>query len=113
MLIIRLHKCCCVYRFIFILYPQLQLAISAIRLLKNLWNFPASLCISRRGAEWKFPQTEMEKLRYQVFYQLWEKGYYLTTGGKLGGNFLCYPGKINELKNENDKKVAQHTISYI
>ncbi|XP_078349971.1 tRNA-splicing endonuclease subunit Sen34-like [Oculina patagonica] len=42
--------------------------------------------------DWTYPQTESEKLRYRVFLDLWEKGYYLTPGAKFGGNLLAYPG---------------------
>ncbi|XP_060066827.1 tRNA-splicing endonuclease subunit Sen34-like [Ylistrum balloti] len=48
---------------------------------------------SEGGAEtWKFPSTEIEKTRCQVFQDLWEKGYFLTSGAKFGGDFLVYPG---------------------
>lgn len=43
-------------------------------------------------AEWIFPATEREKLRYHVFQDLWEKGHYLTSGIKFGCDFLAYPG---------------------
>ena len=33
-----------------------------------------------------------EKLCYRVFSDLWEKGYYITSGAKFGGDFLAYPG---------------------
>lgn len=41
---------------------------------------------------WTFPHTEEERLRYDVFRDLWEQGYYLTSGSKFGGDFLVYPG---------------------
>lgn len=41
---------------------------------------------------WTYPHTESEKLHYRVFLDLWEKGYYLTTGAKFGGDLLAYPG---------------------
>lgn len=43
-------------------------------------------------ADWTYPQTEREKLHYRVFLDLWEKGYYLTSGAKFGGDLLAYPG---------------------
>ncbi|XP_046574545.1 tRNA-splicing endonuclease subunit Sen34-like isoform X1 [Haliotis rubra] len=42
--------------------------------------------------EWKYPQSEHERLRCQVFSYLWGRGYYMTGGGKFGGDFLVYPG---------------------
>ena len=43
-------------------------------------------------AVWTYPETDREKLRYRVFLDLWEKGYYLTSGVNFGGDFLAYPG---------------------
>ena len=42
--------------------------------------------------DWTYPQTDSEKIHYRVFFDLWEKGYYLTTGAKFGGDLLAYPG---------------------
>ena len=42
--------------------------------------------------QWTFPSTEQESFRYKVFCDLWEKGYYITQGGKFGGDYLVYPG---------------------
>ncbi|XP_015915557.1 tRNA-splicing endonuclease subunit Sen34 isoform X2 [Parasteatoda tepidariorum] len=39
-----------------------------------------------------YPFSETEKLRYAVFRDLWEKGYYITSGLKFGGDFLVYEG---------------------
>ena len=43
-------------------------------------------------ANWTYPETDGEKLRYRVFLDLWERGYYLTSGVNFGGDFLAYPG---------------------
>ncbi|XP_068683959.1 tRNA-splicing endonuclease subunit Sen34-like [Montipora foliosa] len=43
-------------------------------------------------ARWTYPQTDPERLRYKVFADLWEKGFYLTSGVNFGGDFLAYPG---------------------
>ncbi|XP_038051932.1 tRNA-splicing endonuclease subunit Sen34-like [Patiria miniata] len=43
-------------------------------------------------AEWAYPRTQQEILKYRVFRDLWETGYYLTSGCKFGGDFLVYPG---------------------
>ena len=42
--------------------------------------------------DWKYPSNYEEKLRYKTFKDLWEKGYYVTSGSKFGGDFLIYPG---------------------
>ena len=31
-------------------------------------------------------------MRYNVFVNMWEKGFYLTDGTNFGGDFLAYPG---------------------
>lgn len=41
-----------------------------------------------------YPSTEKEVLRYHVFKDLWEKGFFLTSGVKFGGDFLVYPGNL-------------------
>ncbi|XP_076456632.1 tRNA-splicing endonuclease subunit Sen34-like [Babylonia areolata] len=42
--------------------------------------------------DWAFPHTYLEKVRCLVFRDLWEKGHFLTSGQKFGGDFLAYPG---------------------
>ncbi|XP_019632594.1 PREDICTED: tRNA-splicing endonuclease subunit Sen34-like [Branchiostoma belcheri] len=46
----------------------------------------------QEAVPWNYPTTDREALRCQVFQDLWEKGYFLTSGGKFGGDFLVYPG---------------------
>lgn len=48
-----------------------------------------SYCIE---AEWTYPISEIEFLKYDVFKDLWNRNYYLTPGAKFGGDFLCYLG---------------------
>jgi len=38
--------------------------------------------------------TSTEEQKYRVFSYFWEKGYFLTSGGKFGGDFLVYPGVL-------------------
>lgn len=42
--------------------------------------------------EWKYPTNYKQRLRYKTFKDLWERGYYVTSGEKFGGDFLVYPG---------------------
>lgn len=42
--------------------------------------------------EWNYPTTEEEILRYKVFKDIWEEGYFVTSGEKFGCDFLAYPG---------------------
>ena len=46
--------------------------------------------------DWDFPQSKFEKLSCRVFTDLWEQGYFLTSGGKFGGSFLVYPGLFSD-----------------
>ncbi|XP_017795269.1 PREDICTED: tRNA-splicing endonuclease subunit Sen34 [Habropoda laboriosa] len=43
--------------------------------------------------EWKYPCNYKQQLRYKTYKDLWEKGYYVTSGEKFGGDFLVYPGE--------------------
>ena len=46
--------------------------------------------------EWTLPMSSADMLKYRVFTYFWEKGYFLTGGGKFGGDFLIYPGMLLE-----------------
>ncbi|CAK9795560.1 tRNA-splicing endonuclease subunit Sen34 [Anthophora quadrimaculata] len=43
--------------------------------------------------EWKYPCSYTQRLRYKTYKDLWERGYYVTSGEKFGGDFLIYPGE--------------------
>ncbi|GAB6023904.1 hypothetical protein CHUAL_008640 [Chamberlinius hualienensis] len=43
-------------------------------------------------ADWHYPRTAAQKMRLRVYTDLYDKGYYITTGGKFGGDYLLYPG---------------------
>ena len=32
------------------------------------------------------------ELKFKIFEDLWNKGFYITDGSKFGGDFLAYPG---------------------
>ena len=57
-------------------------------------NSPSSQTFlkDREEIEWNFPLSLEDKSRYTVFYDLWEKGFYITNGSKFGSNYLLYPG---------------------
>ncbi|XP_073512413.1 tRNA-splicing endonuclease subunit Sen34 [Phyllobates terribilis] len=48
--------------------------------------------IRETSPEWPHTGQKSHEARYKVFRDLWQKGYYLTSGGKFGGDFLVYPG---------------------
>ncbi|KAG8140498.1 hypothetical protein E2320_003188 [Naja naja] len=41
---------------------------------------------------WPYAGQERHEMLYSIFRDLWERGYYVTTGSKFGGDFLIYPG---------------------
>lgn len=53
---------------------------------------PWSKSEKKVSVEWSYPSSRAEKLKYLTFKNLWEKGFYLTSGIKFGGDFLAYPG---------------------
>ncbi|ORX63790.1 tRNA-intron endonuclease catalytic domain-like protein, partial [Basidiobolus meristosporus CBS 931.73] len=60
------------------------------------WHEPkkmySTLEQAKAGGLWSFPSTAEERLRYRIYVDLWDKGYYITPGSKFGGDFLLYPG---------------------
>ena len=38
--------------------------------------------------------SSSDSQKYRIFSHFWEKGYFLTGGGKFGGDFLVYPGTL-------------------
>lgn len=54
-----------------------------------------SQCPEERGflsTDWPMPRDERLETRFRVYRDLRSKGYYLTSAGKFGGDFLVYPG---------------------
>ncbi|KAI8815586.1 tRNA intron endonuclease, partial [Fimicolochytrium jonesii] len=43
---------------------------------------------------WTYPRTPQEERHCKVFCALWEKGFFITSGSKFGGDYLLYPGDI-------------------
>ncbi|KAK7067269.1 tRNA-splicing endonuclease subunit Sen34 [Halocaridina rubra] len=48
--------------------------------------------VPSREVQWSIPSNVIDKLRYAVYKDLWEKDYYITSGIKFGGDFLVYKG---------------------
>ena len=42
--------------------------------------------------KWSSATSDRDELLYSVYKHFWEQGYFLTSGGKFGGDFLVYPG---------------------
>ncbi|KNC78602.1 hypothetical protein SARC_08972 [Sphaeroforma arctica JP610] len=41
---------------------------------------------------WDFPRTAVDWARLRIFRDLYERGFYMTSGCKFGGDYLCYRG---------------------
>ncbi|XP_061073215.1 tRNA-splicing endonuclease subunit Sen34 [Conger conger] len=44
------------------------------------------------AADWPKPRDERSETRFRVFRDLRRQGFYLTSAGKFGGDYLVYPG---------------------
>lgn len=54
--------------------------------------YPWTSEVEDKTSTWKYPSTPEETIRYKVYKDLWEKGFYVSSGDKFGGDFLAYPG---------------------
>ncbi|XP_075045946.1 tRNA-splicing endonuclease subunit Sen34 [Mixophyes fleayi] len=43
------------------------------------------------SSDWPYTGHKNHEMRFKVFRDLWQKGYFLTSGSKFGGDFLVYP----------------------
>ncbi|XP_014441867.1 tRNA-splicing endonuclease subunit Sen34 [Tupaia chinensis] len=45
-----------------------------------------------QSKDWPHAGRPAHELRYSVYRDLWERGFFLSAAGKFGGDFLVYPG---------------------
>lgn len=45
-----------------------------------------------QSEDWPHAGRPAHELRYSVYRDLWERGFFLSAAGKFGGDFLVYPG---------------------
>ena len=45
----------------------------------------------QQATNWKYPTTDTEKHKYAVFKELYDRGYYITSGMLFGGDYAVYP----------------------
>ncbi|KAM4703735.1 tRNA-splicing endonuclease subunit Sen34 [Rhinophrynus dorsalis] len=48
--------------------------------------------LNQASSDWPYIGQKEHEVRYKVFRDLWQRGYFLTSGSKFGGDFLVYPG---------------------
>ena len=76
-----------------------MLCIMVYIMILNVYNFHGNFDFSGpfiprepRMTSFVAPVNGMAALRCRIFKDLHQKGYWLTSGGKFGGDFLVYPG---------------------
>ncbi|XP_049477433.1 tRNA-splicing endonuclease subunit Sen34 [Panthera uncia] len=45
-----------------------------------------------QSKDWPHAGRPLHELRYSIYRDLWERGFFLSAAGKFGGDFLVYPG---------------------
>ncbi|XP_069917948.1 tRNA-splicing endonuclease subunit Sen34 isoform X2 [Oryctolagus cuniculus] len=45
-----------------------------------------------QSEDWPHAGRPAHELRYSIYRDLWERGFFLSAAGKFGGDFLVYPG---------------------
>ncbi|KAM6224453.1 tRNA-splicing endonuclease subunit Sen34 isoform 2-T2 [Rhynchocyon petersi] len=45
-----------------------------------------------QSKDWPHAGRPAHELRYNIYKDLWERGFFLSAAGKFGGDFLVYPG---------------------
>lgn len=53
-----------------------------------------TLVAARKADMWTYPLTSHDRACCRIFRDLWEKGYYIGSGIKFGGEYLVYPGTV-------------------
>uniref|UniRef100_A0A8C5N3H4 tRNA-splicing endonuclease subunit Sen34 n=1 Tax=Leptobrachium leishanense TaxID=445787 RepID=A0A8C5N3H4_9ANUR len=48
--------------------------------------------VCQASPDWPYAGQPEHEMRFKVFKDLWQRGYFLTSGNKFGGDFLVYPG---------------------
>uniref|UniRef100_A0A8C2UJ53 tRNA-splicing endonuclease subunit Sen34 n=1 Tax=Chinchilla lanigera TaxID=34839 RepID=A0A8C2UJ53_CHILA len=46
-----------------------------------------------QSKDWPHAGRPAHELRYSIYRDLWERGFFLSAAGKFGGDFLVYPGE--------------------
>jgi len=58
-----------------------------------------------KEADWSFPQTDTQRIKYLAFKDLWQQDFHLSSGAKFGGDFLVYPGIAIRIANKSKFKL--------
>lgn len=75
-------------------FPPSAMAVQLSTARAGLAHCPESRALLQ--ADWPVrDQSSGSTNRFQVFRDLRRRGFYLTSAGKFGGDFLVYPGEQN------------------
>ncbi|XP_071352872.1 tRNA-splicing endonuclease subunit Sen34 isoform X2 [Trachinotus anak] len=76
-------------------FPRSALAVQLSTVRAGLTYCPEARAFLQ--ADWPIREQDNPcgDVRYQVFRDLRERGFYLTSAGKFGGDFLVYPGLVD------------------
>lgn len=77
-------------------------------------NAYTTLADAARAGIWTYPNTSTDKARCAVFEDLNDRGYYMGTGLRFGGDFVVYPGEsagdlFSLARNGRAKKVGRRS----
>lgn len=50
-----------------------------------------------QSPDWPHAGRPAHELRYSIYRDLWERGFFLSAAGKFGGDFLVYPGELGRV----------------
>ncbi|XP_035477883.1 tRNA-splicing endonuclease subunit Sen34 isoform X1 [Scophthalmus maximus] len=73
-------------------FPRSALAVQLSTVRAGLSHFPEDRALLRADWPIRAQDDPRRDVRYQVFRDLRGRGFYLTSAGKFGGDFLVYPG---------------------
>lgn len=71
--------------------PRIYLVVHDIIYL-NILAYPWFSDNDVEIVQWKYPFTPDQQIKYKIYKDLSERGYYITSADKFGGDFLVYPG---------------------
>lgn len=78
-------------------FPQSGMAIQLSTARAGLTYCPEARAFLQAGWPFRGQNSQRSDTRYQVFRDLRGRGFYLTSAGKFGGDFLVYPGECLHL----------------
>lgn len=63
-----------------------------------------------QSKDWPHAGRPAHELRYSIYRDLWERGFFLSAAGKFGGDFLVYPGESRPAPRPPLSLQSQHSL---